>query len=160
MEAKSVDKFGALASVLAKNLNDIPDLPDYVAPPAGVYKLAIEDAGQKIINEKQAFVVNYVVMENVSLSNPQEDATELAAIKPGSKMSEAFYFNDAERIETVLGVLKKKYGPLGANLGTTNLMEILDKMAGMTIQAQIGRRQDEKDKTKFHPYTKNIIAAV
>lgn len=153
-------KFGALGNVLAKNLDEIEDLPNYIAPPAGVYKLLILDCGQKTIGEKTAIVVNYVFIENKSLNNMEEDKAELETIKWGKdRMSEAFYFNDADRIDTVLGVLKKKYGGLGTALGTTNLLQILDKMPNMTIEAQIGRRADDKDTTRFYPYTKTLVAA-
>ncbi|SRR6266404_2846934 len=156
-------KFGALGVVLAKNLNEIEDLPDYVAPPPGVYKLLILDCGQKTLNEKTAIVVNYVVLENKSLNDAEGDKEEASKLKYGKdRISEAFYFNDADRIETVLGVLKKKYGPLGPTLGTTNLLEILDNMPNMTVEAVLGRRADDNDSTKFYPYTKagTIVAAV
>lgn len=154
-------KFGALGTVLAKNLNEIEDLPDYIAPPPGVYKLMILSCGQKVINEKTAIVVEYVILENKGLNNAQEDAAEAASVKyTKDRISEAFYFDKPERIDTVISVLKKKFGGLSSVLGTTNLLEILEKMQNLTVEATLGRRQDEKDTTKFHPYTRNIVAAV
>jgi hypothetical protein len=161
MAAPEQSKFGALGTVLAKDLSTIEDLPDYIAPPPGVYKLLILSCGQKTINEKTAIVVDYLVVECKALSDAEADKAEAATIKYGKDhMSEAFYFDKAERIDTVLGVLKKKYGGLGVALGTTNLLEILDKMANLSIEAQCGRRVDDNDKTKFYGYTRNIVAAV
>lgn len=156
-------KFGALANVLARDLKDIEDLPNYIAPVPGVYKLLIEGCKQKTLNEKTVIAVDYIVLECKELpkDTDDDDKKEAAAYQYGKdKMSEIFYFNDPERVETTLSVLKKKYSPLGQTLNTTNLLEILDKMAGMTVEAQCGRRMDDNDKSKFYPYTRNIVAAV
>lgn len=154
--------FGALSAVLAKNLNEIEDLPNYIAPPPGVYKLMIEACGQKTINEKTVIAVDYVFLELVSLNDNTDEAdkNEIAKIQwQKDKMSEVFYFNDPERIETTLSVLKKKFGPFGPQLGTTNLLEILEKLPNLTVQAQLGRRKDDNDSTKFYPYTRAMALA-
>lgn len=155
--------FGALSAVLAKNLNEIEDLPNYIAPPPGVYKLLIEATGQKIINEKTVIAVDYVFLELKSLNDNADEADKEEVKKiqwQKDKMSEVFYFNDPDRIETTLGVLKKKYGPFGPQLGTTNLLEIMEKLPNLTVDAQIGRRKDENDSTKFYPYTRTLVLAV
>lgn len=155
-------KFGALSSALAKNLSDIEDLPNFVSPPPGVYKLMIEKCEQDTVNEKTILKVTYKFLELVELSSKADDEEkkEVAAIQWGKdKMSENFYFDKPDKIETTLGALKKKYGGLGAQLGTTNLEEILSKMVGCTVQAQIGRRADENDSTKFYGYTRQLQLA-
>lgn len=154
---------GALSSILAKNLNEIEDLPNYIAPPAGVYKLLIKACGQKIINEKTVIAVDYVFLELKSLNDNADEADkeEVAKIQwAKDQMSEVFYFNDPDRIETTLGVLKKKYGPFGPTLGTTNLLEIMEKLPNLTVDAQLGRRKDDNDSTKFYPYTRTLVLAV
>ncbi len=159
-EVKSLAQSG-LASVLARNLTDIEDLPNYIAPPAGQYKLMIEKCAQKKINDKPVVAVDYLILEMVALNDVEGDKEEASKIMYGKdKMSEVFYFDDPDRTETTLGVLKKKYGPLGVALGTTNLLEILDKMSNMTILATLSRRVDDKDKTRFYPNTRVIIPAV
>lgn len=155
-------KFGGLSAVLAKDLSQIEDLPNYIAPPPGVYKLLIENCVQKTINQKVVIAVDYVFLEIIELNAKADevDAADIGKIQWGKdKMSESFYFDDPERIETTLGVLKKKFGPIGPVLGTTNLLEILDRLPNLTIEAQIGRRADEKDTTKFYPYTRTIMLA-
>jgi hypothetical protein len=161
MEANQ-GKFGALGSVLAKDISQIEDLPNYVAPPAGVYKLMIEECKQDVLNEKTVLKVGYVFLElkELNAKADDDDKAEVAKIQWGKdKMSELFYFDKPEKIETTLGVLKKKFGGLGTALGTTNLMEILEKMPNMTIEAQVGRRGDDNDSTKFYAYTRTIVAA-
>jgi len=156
-------KFGALANIISRDLKDIEDLPNYIAPPPGVYKLLIQACGQKVINEKAVIAVDYVFLEVKQLNEkPDEhDQAELDKIQWNKdKMSETFYFNDPERVETTLSVLKKKFGPLGAQIfGTTNLLEILDKLPNTTVDATVGRRKDENDSSKFYPYTRLIVAS-
>jgi hypothetical protein len=149
-------KFGALGAALQRDMSEIADLPEFVAPPAGIYKLQIEAVEQKEINEKTCITVTYLILGNIALSDPA-DAEELAAIKDGSKMGETFWFDKADKLETTLSVLKAKYGGLGQALGTTNLLEIMTKMEGMTIQAQVKQRVDKEDKSKFYANTKNIV---
>lgn len=152
--------FGALQGLLAKDLSAIEDLPNYIAPPPGIYKLMIEKCGPKVINEKQTIVVDYIFVENLGLNDTEADKQELEEMKVQwgkDKMSEVFYFDKPDQLDTTLGVLKKKYGGFGTVLGTTNLMEILEKMANMTVSAQIGRRVNENDKSKFHPYTRTLV---
>lgn len=166
MSEKEKDKGLAgsgLGNILARDLNAIEDLPNYIAPPPGAYKLLIFGCGQRKINDKPVVAVDYVFLELKELNDAEGDKEELAGMNiqfGKDRMSEVFYFDDADRVETTLGVLKKKYGPLGAVLGKTNLLEILDGMKGMTVEATVGRRVDDKDKSKFYPYTRNIVAAV
>ena len=156
-------KFGALANVVSRDIKDIEDLPNFIAPIPGIYKLLIKDCGQKIINEKACIVVDYVFIEAKQYNEQpdEQDQVEIAKIQWGKdRMSESFYFNDPERIETTLGALKKKFGPLGAQLfQTTNLLQILEKLPNTTVDAQIGRRVDEHDKSKFYPYVRVLVAS-
>src|SRR5690349_18407745 len=142
MEAAQNGGLGALASVLARDINDIADLPSYVAPPPGVYKLQVDSVQQKEIKDKTTIVVEYIVMECVALGDPnaEDHKARLASIKPGQdKMSEAFYFDKADKIETTLSVLKAKFGGLSQLFGTTNLLEIMQGMHTQKplIQAQV-----------------------
>lgn len=160
--AENTSKFGALAAVVSKNLDEIADLPNYIAPPPGIYKLLIESCAQQVINEKAVIKVDYVFLEVKSTNEKPDEMDEklIAAVQWGKdKMSENFYFDKPDKIETTLGVLKKKFGGFGAQLGTTNLLDILDKLAGLTVEAQVGRRVDSDDKSKFYPYTRVLNLA-
>lgn len=156
-------KLGALASVLARDLDSVEDLPNYVSPPPGIYKLAIKGIDHKEINEKTTIVAEYIVVDCVQLADPQDetDQVRLKEIKLGKDiMSEVFYFDKADKIETTLSVLKAKYGGLAPALGTTNLLEIITKMVGMQVQAQVTNRLDKEDKNKIYAATKHMVAAV
>lgn len=43
----SDSKFGALAAVVARDINDIADLPEFVAPPPGIWKMLIKKCAPK-----------------------------------------------------------------------------------------------------------------
>lgn len=151
---------GALATVLTRDLTEIEDLPVYKTPWRGVYKFLIESANQKEINKKTALVVEYVITDIVEISDAEEMAKHPEQIvEPGDKFSEAFWFGDAEKVEQTLSVLKAKYGPLGPDLGTTNLLEIMQQMIGKTVQGIIQNRIDKEDKTKVYPSTKDLKLA-
>lgn len=164
MEQPQQAGFGALASVLARDLSQIADLPQYVAPPPGVWKLQIADVEQKEIKDKTTITVTYTVLGCVALSDPtaEDHLARVAAIKDGSLMSEAFYFDKADKIETTLSVLKDKFGGLSTLFGTTNLLEILNGMKEQKpiVQCQVTNRIDKEDKTRFYASTKNMAPAV
>ncbi len=152
-------KLGALAGVVARDINDIPDLPDYVVPQPGVYKLLVSKIEQREINQKTALVVEYDIVNTVQLNEPLQEGE--TGVKAGDKFSEAFWFNDPERIETTLSVLKKKYAGLAPALGTTNLLEMLNKMEGMQIKCVITNRVDKEQRPpKIYAQTREAVAAV
>jgi hypothetical protein len=146
--ALDLQKLGALASVVAQDLDDIPDLPEYKAPNPGVYKLLIDLVEEREINDKTAIVVEYAVIDVIQLNQPEDP--ENPNVKPGDKFSEAFWFNKPDKIEQTLGVLKKKYSGLAEACGTRNLLEIMQKMEKMTIKSVITNRADTKGKTDDH----------
>lgn len=141
-------KLGALATVVARDLDDIPDLPDYKAPHPGVYKLKVAKVEQREINKKTALVIEYSVVDVIQL-NEAEDANDPNVV-PGNMFSEAFWFDDVDRIETTLGAMKKKYSGLSEALGTKNLLDILDKMEGMLVKCIVMNRVDKDGKTDEH----------
>lgn len=151
-------KFGILSQMLSMSLDDIPDLPTYKAPPPGVYKLIIKKIAEKDIGGKTALEVQYTVSDIIELADantPEEDK-----VAPGGEFSEAFWFNDPEKIEMTLSVLKAKFGGLSEVLGTDNLLEILDKAEGMQVKAIITNRTDKNDKTKVYASTRDMAPAV
>lgn len=158
----SESKFGALAAVVARDITEIADLPDFVAPPPGVWKLLIESCKPKQINDKTALVIDYIVLQCISLNDPTDAETEQMPKLGGEvpcKMGEAFWFNDADRVEQTLSVLKAKFGFLSEHLGTTNLLEILERIEGLTVQCKITNRMDKNDKSKIYASTRDIALA-
>lgn len=151
-------KFGLLAGMLSMSLDDIPDLPSYKAPPPGVYKLIIKEIAEKDINGKTALEVKYVVSDIIELS--EADTPEEDKVAPGGEFSEAFWFNDPEKITMTLSVLKSKFGGLAEACGTVDLLEILTKAEGMQVQAIVTNRTDKNDKTKVYASTRDMVPAV
>jgi len=156
-------KLGALAGVVARDLDDIPDLPEFLAPHPGVYKLLISLVEQREINKKTALVVEYDVVDIIQL-NEAEDPNDPNVV-PGNKFSEAFWFNDPEKVENTTSILKKKYGGLSDACGSKNLLDIMTKMEGMTVKAIISNRADEKKvdihgKPRVYATTHDIVPMV
>ncbi|HEX9502991.1 MAG TPA: hypothetical protein VF974_01550 [Patescibacteria group bacterium] len=162
--ALDMAKMGALVSVIARDLDDIPDLPDYKVPKPGVYKLLVQKVEQREINKKTALVVEYSVVDIIQV-NETTDENDPNVI-PGNMFSEAFWFNDQERIENTLSVLKKKYSGLAEACGTKNLLDILNKMEGMQVRAIVTNRldpdgkQDEHGKVRIYASTREMVPAV
>lgn len=151
-------KFGVLSQVIARNMEDIADLPEFVVPQPGAYKLLIGPVEQKELGNKPAITVGYTIVDIIALNQPLEEGE--VPVKAGDKFGEAFFFNDPEKLEQTLSVLKAKYGKLGEALGTTNLLEIMEKMDGMLAQGIVTNRMDKNDKTKIYPGTKDLIPSV
>lgn len=135
-------ELGALDSVIARDINDIPDLPDYKTPPAGSYALLIEKIEPKEIGDKTALQITYIVDTVRELVVPDTD--EKDQVIPGNKFTEAFFFDKVENIDMTLGALKKKFAPLSEPFGTTDLKEILEKSVGMKIDCVIHNRVNKK----------------
>lgn len=135
-------ELGALDAVIAKDLGEIPDLPDYKTPPAGTYALLVEKIEPKEIGEKTALQITYIVDTVLELVNAETPVEE--QVIAGNKFTEAFFFDKVENIDMTLGALKKKVANLAEPFGTTNLKEILEKMMGMKINCIIHNRVDKK----------------
>ena len=157
MSEATTGKFGVLATLLAANLDDIPDLPVYKAPPPGIYLIVIKSVAEKLINEKTAMEIQYTVADIVELTEPNTPEEE--KVLPGGEFSEAFWFNKPESVEKTLSVLKAKFGGLAEILGTTNLLEILEKMEGMQVKCVITNRADKNDKTKIYAAVRDVVPA-
>lgn len=155
-----MSKFGALSAVMARNLDSVEDLPDYVTPPEGTYKLLVQKVGPEEINDKTALKVEYCIIETIALADPEGDKEHVCT--PGNLFSEAFWFNDPEKVEKTLSVLKAKFGGLAEACGTTNLLGIMNKMEGMQVQAIITNRvvkDKETKKSKIYASTRDLIPA-
>jgi hypothetical protein len=153
---------GALAGVVSRDINDIADLPDYVTPPPGVYTLIVKEIKQDEVgkdkDKKTVLKVTYAVVNCLELNNPEQDTEHLP--KEGDLFSEVFFFNDPEKVENTLGILKKKYQGMAEACGTTNLLEILQKLEGMQVKSVVTNRVDGNDKSKVYASTKDVVPAV
>lgn len=156
-------KFGALGSVLSRDLATIEDLPSYIAPPPGVYKLLVKSCGPKEINNKSAVQIEYMLLECIALNEPEntQHKEELVKVKFSKDLvGETFWFNQPDKLETTLSFMKKQFASLGETLGKTDLLSILDAIPNMTVKATISQRVDENDKTKVYPQIRNLVAAL
>lgn len=82
-----------LDAMLTQNLDTVEDLPDYVMPPTGIYKLSIADASVTILEAKEGkeksarMVIEYKVEATVEVKD------ELP-VADGSLFSERFTYSE------------------------------------------------------------------
>jgi hypothetical protein len=146
--------FSGLNSLISKDINEIVDLPDFVTPPRGRYKLRMKEIGESKANDKMSLRMVWEVLDTIELNDKEEAVT-----KPGSLFSESFYFTEKTDIDLTLGILKKKVGHLGANYGTTDLLQILMQMKNGEFTANVTNRKDKDDATIIYPGTREIELA-
>ena len=138
-------------SVLDGSLDDIEDLPGFLAFPTGAYHVKL-DKGlvKKEINKHPAVEMAMTCVEVKELSNP-EDAEN--APKVGDICSTAFMLDN----ETGRGFLKIVLKAIGERCGTKNTAEILNASIGLEAIVVVKKTVDkEKGKeyanlTRFDP---------
>ena len=139
-----------LAGLLAANLDDVADLPSFEVPPAGYYKLAL-DIEVKKINDKDAVVFKYTVLETLELADATQTPCEV-----GTKFDTAFMITN----EIGLGKFKEAAKPVMEALGTTQFAEILgNQVRGMEVFATLKTRKDKNDPDKVYASVSNITPA-
>lgn len=137
-------------SLLDTSLDDVADLPEFVTPPPGFYKLTLKKLEQKAINDKPALIFHYAVVETLELVNPTNDKV---AGEGKSEFSESFFLNN----ENGLAYAKKSLAPLAAHFGVKTVREIIAACeGGLEIAATVKNRAN-KDKTALYPSVSNII---
>ena len=146
-----------LQGILAKPLTEVADLPEFVTPPPGTYRLLVSKVASKVIGDKPAVSVEYTVLQTIELADKDDKPLE-----PGAMTGEAFFFGDESKIETALSVMKSRFGALAEPLGLAadcSVLELLDKLEGVEIQCTIGNRADKNDKTKLYSSFRDLMVA-
>jgi len=143
-----------LQSILAKPLDEVADLPEFITPPPGSYRLMITEVTSKEIGDKPAISVTYTVLATLELADKED-----VPVPAGSLCGEAFFFGDPEKIDKTLSVIKLRYGALAEALAVTDVLSLLEKLEGIEITATIGNRADAHDKTKLYASYRNVALA-
>lgn len=143
-------QFQSLDELFGASLDDIADLAEFETPKPGAYVLKVGMETKKI-NDKQAVIANFEVLETVELKNPDD-----VAPKPGTKFNVAFILGN--NIST--GRLKQFLMPFAEKFGNTNIGELIrDVVKDVQIAANITNRADKEDPEKVYAGIKNIIVA-
>lgn len=137
-----------IENLMDASLDDVADLPPFIAPPKGHYALMLEKFEQKVVNDKPAVSMNLVVVSTLELANKSEEA-----VKDGTKFNLLFMMDN----EFGQGAFKAIAKPLAAGLGmgAPKVSDIL-ALTNISIKAAVGQRADKKDKDKVYSSIGNL----
>lgn len=129
-----------IEELMDASLDDIADLPGFVVPPQGHYKLAVS-LEKKVVNDVPSIEAGCTVMETLELDNKDETPVE-----PGTKFSQLFMMNN----EWGQGGFKGFVSPIATGLGLQNpkVSQVVEAVQNITITAVIKHRYHKEDKQK------------
>lgn len=141
-------------SLLNQSLDDIPDLPDFVNPREGAYRLHVDTVDlAKEIGDTKAIQINYTVKELIE----EKGTTTGDVVKPGDKFSELYFMSTAKGAAWTAGALKKLLQPVAERSGCVDLRATLVAFAGCDVAAMIKHQKDREDKSKVYAKVSKII---
>lgn len=135
--------------LLDRNLDDLKDMPAFVVPPVGHYKLSVSFA-RKTVNDKPCMEGKFKVMETLELKNPED-----AAVEEGTEFTCLYQLTN----EFGEGAFKEILKPIAAGTGITSVREIVDPSNSYEIYATLKHRVDKNDKEKIYANLQNITFA-
>lgn len=141
-------------ALLNQSLNDIPDLPDFVVPKEGAYRLHVDEVDlAREIGETKAIQISYTIKELIEAKGtPLGDD-----VKPGDKFSELYFMSTAKGAAWTAGALKKLLQPVAERNGCVDLRQTLQSFSGCDVAAMIKHQKDKEDKTKVYAKVSKII---
>ena len=129
--------------LLNDNIDNAPEVPDFVTPPSGFYKLTVtdikmdkaEDSGQKWVK------VYYSIDETVELAKPDAEAVPV-----GSMFTESFFYTDKEGKQSEIGMgnMKKCFAHIAAHFGVSGWAEIFERAVSLKVSAKVVTKAGKK----------------
>ena len=128
---------------LNDNIEDAPEVPDFVTPPSGFYNLTCQKiAMEKSEENKSAWVqVTWVIDAVNELAKADAEAPAI-----GSMFSERYYTakKDGEKSDMGLGAMKKTFAPIAQAFGKSNWLEIFEAAQGAKLSAKVTTKAGKK----------------
>lgn len=149
----SLNDDSEIDDLLEANLEEIEDLPDYVTPPAGYYKLMVNVDKKKKMKEKTAVQLKFTIVETIQLNNEAE-----TRVKEGSIFTQAFFPDTSQEKANRWRWLKKAVKPYLEASGAPNLSACLDAMDGQVITGVVSLRWND-EKTMQYPQVDKLTPA-
>lgn len=140
-------------SLLDSDLAGIEDLPDYVTPPEGFYKLKVKVDLAKEFKGKRAIGLTFNVIETIALNNAAEEP-----VKEGSLFSQMYFPDTSVEKQHMWRWLKKAIKYYSTAVGATSLKQALVAMDEQIVTAKVTLRPNE-EKTQWYPQVDNINPA-
>lgn len=136
-----------IEDLMDASIDDLHDLPPFVVPPVGYYKLSVS-LDRKLVNEHPSIEAQFVVQETLELKNPAE-----AQCEAGTKFSVLFTMDN----EFGQGAFKLFISPIVAGLGLQGkkVAEVVANVKNVTITATIKQRKDKNDPDRIYANVQN-----
>lgn len=136
-----IDLFDA---ILDAGWDDIPDLPDFVTLPNGMFKVLCEDVKvNPAKGDKRAYIVlRFSVVSTLELGEGTPEAVALE-VPTGSLFSQNFQDQEGKPGSAVSS-LKKVFGDVGTALGASTPRALLDQLVGTELIVLNKLRADTK----------------
>ena len=147
-----------LGAMLESNLNDIPDAPDFLTPPAGEYMLEVKDAKIESYSTKaepnvtkQRIRISYAVSSTLSVAGAEPPVPD------GSLFSETFMGTTQG-----LSFFKKKVQDItqSSSVADVSLGDLLDSIKGASLKARITIKTSPNPNDPNRPYENLQIRVV
>lgn len=138
---------------LDSTLDDIETLPGFSTWPTGVYHVGVDDGfEEKDVNGKKAMTLNVRLMTVEQIVRENLEAGEEEP-KPGDITGFMWMMQNKFGASSMKDFMK----PIGENMGTTRLREIVENSKGIELMLVIARRRDRKDKETWRMQAKRVV---
>ena len=128
---------------LNDNIEDAPEVPDFVTPPSGFYKLTCQKITMNKSEEDacESVRVTWVIDETVELA--KADAEQ---VKAGSLFSDTYFVKgkDGKRNDMAMGALKKTFACVAETFQKSNWLEIFEAAEGAKVSAKVTTKAGKK----------------
>lgn len=143
MTTEAENKAIPIEDLMDASIDAIADLPAFVVPPIGFYKLGLS-LERKAVNDKPCVQANFVVLETKELKNASDVPVEV-----GTKFNSLYMMDN----QFGQGAFKALVAPLAGGLGLqgAKVSEVIQKVQNVQITATLKHRKDKEDKERVYP---------
>ena len=152
-ETRTVAEETDIESMLNEDLDDIPDLPEFVTPKEGVYGVLVKEVDTtKEVGDKRCFEIKYKITELIEKGHTNTGDE----CKVGDEFSQLYFMTTPKSIDFNKSVLKGLLTPVQERFGTRNLSQTLESLKGCVVAVVVKHRKDQNDKEKVYVDVKQM----
>jgi len=145
-----------LDAMMNDTLDDIPDAPDFVTPPAGEYRLVVKDATSEKYQtkaepdvDKQRLKITYSIMQTISTANNE------SPVPDGSIFTETFMATQQglsffkKRIKEVMGA---------SDVAGVTMRDMMSSVKGSEFNARLSIKKSTSNGKDYENIQLRVIA--